>query len=166
MLKNLKTLLLISFFLNFTHSIAAEFCEAYVDESGTYHTSSHCPGPDAVREALNNVYCCGTSTNKYCCSEPTGYFLEHFDIGAFVGGSIAIVIAVIIGIIICCCCCSCCCWKRKETRRRSMRANGPGQSAVAYSTYPANGVARARGPSLFGRIVPLSHIPVIRHLRK
>eukprot|EP00057_Strongylocentrotus_purpuratus_P020332 XP_011674806.1 PREDICTED: protein shisa-3 homolog isoform X2 [Strongylocentrotus purpuratus] len=57
----------------------AEFCEAYVDESGTYHTSSHCPGPDAVREALNNVYCCGTSTNKYCCSEPTGYFLEHFE---------------------------------------------------------------------------------------
>eukprot|EP00057_Strongylocentrotus_purpuratus_P020331 XP_011674805.1 PREDICTED: membrane protein FAM159B isoform X1 [Strongylocentrotus purpuratus] len=75
----LSAFFIISQVLSWVIHTAAEFCEAYVDESGTYHTSSHCPGPDAVREALNNVYCCGTSTNKYCCSEPTGYFLEHFE---------------------------------------------------------------------------------------
>ncbi|XP_063952941.1 uncharacterized protein LOC129256358 isoform X1 [Lytechinus pictus] len=163
-----KTILSVFFItsqlLSWIIQTAGEFCEAYVDDAGTYHTSKHCPGPDAIEDALKNIYCCGSATYKYCCSKPTGYFLEHFNIGAFVGGSIAIVIALIIGIILCCCCCSCCCWKQKQTRRRSMRANGPGQSAVAYSTYPANGVERARGPSLFGRIVPLSHIPVIRHL--
>nr|XP_054750565.1 protein shisa-3 homolog [Lytechinus pictus] len=55
-----------------------EFCEAYVDDAGTYHTSKHCPGPDAIGDALKNIYCCGSATYKYCCSKPTGYFLEHF----------------------------------------------------------------------------------------
>ncbi|XP_071483276.1 uncharacterized protein [Diadema antillarum] len=145
-----------------------EFCEGFVDDHGNHHASFHCPPQGATGGDLDNIYCCGTSTDKFCCSQPTGYFLENFNIGAFVGGSLAIVIAIIICIIICCCCCSCCLCNRRQTRRRSMRGNGVGRSAVAYSTYPVCGggpQARVvRGSRLFGRFVPLAHLPIIRHL--
>ena len=54
--------------------IGGEFCEGYTDGHGVYHSGFQCPLSWEDGSETEEVYCCGTATQKFCCDEPTSNF--------------------------------------------------------------------------------------------
>ena len=91
--------------------IGSEFCTGYTDILGIWNNGFFCPSHSGSNE---NVYCCGTSYHKYCCTKSDQVMeSEHLSPG---GSSVTIIIALMVAVsslillatIISCICCPQC----------------------------------------------------------
>ncbi|KAJ8047607.1 Protein shisa-4 [Holothuria leucospilota] len=95
----------------------AEYCSGYTDDEGTYHAGFHCPLTGA--NSPEDIYCCGTEFDKFCCDTQSNYFLDGLDPAAVIGALLAMLIVFVVCVSLCCCCCSCCLWNRRRNNKRS-----------------------------------------------
>ena len=47
--------------------LGSSYCSGFVDSSGRWNSGFYCP----ETEELISVFCCGSSTDKYCCTKVT-----------------------------------------------------------------------------------------------
>ncbi|XP_037086480.1 protein shisa-2 homolog [Pollicipes pollicipes] len=109
------------------------YCSGYVDSFGKWNNGFACPKLEE-----EPVFCCGTSTYRYCCTTR-----EHTDPGGdantVIGDNLPLVLGVAVGavvtialvtIISCCLCKGCLCYKKR----------GGGKRDSLHSPTAANGV--------------------------
>lgn len=89
--------------------LGSEVCSGYVDSYGKWNAGFFCPSEEVSQSA---VYCCGTSTYKYCCTsrdEPFAFLSEYIAsltlmLGVACGAALVIVIIVVLSCFFCSCC--------------------------------------------------------------
>ncbi|XP_066280806.1 protein shisa-4-like [Branchiostoma lanceolatum] len=114
----------------------AEWCSSYRGWDGIYHSGFNCPDH---HDDHDDIYCCGTSRNKYCCDDcwDKVYGACHRYYGFSVGGKVGVGLAVggflliLIAIGYCC--------RAKQLRQRNHRQTTttvpyPGQEQTQYPT--------------------------------
>ncbi|XP_035677836.1 protein shisa-4-like [Branchiostoma floridae] len=93
---------------------SGERCRGYTDIFGDYHAGFNCP---TSSDFSSETYCCGISSNPYCCSSClfSQYTIScdddilYLSTGAIVGIAVGCIAFVAIIITVCCCCCCACC---------------------------------------------------------
>lgn len=81
--------------------LGAEFCSGYTDVYGKWNTGFYCP-------SLGNgetVYCCGTTTYKYCCTrkdqQPTFGVSQSVVLGSALGAILMLILVTLVSCIVC-----------------------------------------------------------------
>ncbi|XP_071817464.1 uncharacterized protein [Apostichopus japonicus] len=112
-----KFLVVISFLglWQWEHFCEAEYCSGFSDEDGVYQAGFHCP---LLTDSTENLYCCGTEVDKFCCDTNSNSFFSGLDPAAIIGTVLAIVVVLLVCVTLCCCCCSCCIWNRRKNNKR------------------------------------------------
>ncbi|KAF0305542.1 Protein shisa-4 [Amphibalanus amphitrite] len=122
------------------------FCSGYVDSFGKWNNGFPCPRIDD-----EEVFCCGTTTYRYCCSgrvgsdydgdsdRATADFLSE-NLPLVLGVAAGALITLVLVIIISCFYCSCCAGykKRSEAKRDRMYASTSSGVANMYSCSTAS----------------------------
>ena len=54
------------------------YCESYCDEQGFYQPPRWCMSEDVTV----SVFCCGTSTHRYCCTNPDEEVIDNVGVGS------------------------------------------------------------------------------------
>nr|XP_040564155.1 LOW QUALITY PROTEIN: uncharacterized protein LOC121114297 [Lepeophtheirus salmonis] len=138
--------------LNQDHEVVlgSEYCSGYKDPiSNEWHTGFYCPASDESE----NVFCCGSSFRKYCCTKKDKVLQSEIQdltilIGIIVGASAAIMIITLVS----CFCCSCCILykKRNSSSNGSMYRfhNASEHSGVTNMYSLSGGASRTGTPQL------------------
>ncbi|XP_013920806.1 PREDICTED: protein shisa-5 [Thamnophis sirtalis] len=143
--------------------VSSEDCEAYRDPDGDWHSQQTC-----------SKFCCGTCTNRYCCSDlfdknyqilcpwkstlpsfkPEPFKIDpDFDdlyttdySGTFIAIGISIFVVFVVGIILCFTCSCCCLYKACRRRPQPVVTTATTVVQMPYPQQPGVPVAYAGGP--------------------
>jgi len=127
--------------------LGSEYCSGYIDSIGKWNNGFYCPSNDETV----NVFCCGSSLHKYCCTKKDQLLQEEMEgltvvIGILVGASTAL---LLLTIVFCVCCPWCPNYKKLEPEKHRgsvYQLPHPDSSAsgVTHTYSVSNG---ASGPS-------------------
>ncbi|XP_019617208.1 PREDICTED: protein shisa-4-like [Branchiostoma belcheri] len=113
----------------------AERCSGYTEYGGHYRPGFNCPGRYDDRD---EIYCCGTSKNKYCCDDcwDKVYGACHRYYGFSMGGKVGVGLAVS-GFLLILVAIAYCCRAKQLRQRRNQRQTVttvpyPGQEQTQY----------------------------------
>lgn len=112
--------------------LGTEYCSGYTDSFGKWNTGFYCP-------SLGNgelVYCCGTTTYKYCCTKRDEEHRPAVDQTVLLGIVLGVLLAVVLVTLASCFICRRC----LNIRRRRPAVNG-GPLYRMHCSSTASGVA-------------------------
>jgi len=98
--------------------LGSEYCSGYFDSLKNWNNGFYCP---SVEDSID-VFCCGSSTHKYCCTKKDQVIQEEVEsvtilIGIVVGASTALLLLTIVG-------CVCCSWCPLYTKKSHHKNRG------------------------------------------
>jgi len=103
--------------------LGSEYCSGYIDSLGKWNTGFYCPSSDETVD----VFCCGSSVHKYCCTKKDQVIQEELEgltvvIGVLVGASTAL---LLLAIVFCVCCPWCQNYRRKKPDKSKVSVYRP-----------------------------------------
>ncbi|XP_077998919.1 uncharacterized protein LOC144451874 [Glandiceps talaboti] len=123
--------------------MSGSYCSGYWDSDNDYQYGFWCP---SFFDSSDEIYCCGSSTYKYCCStDPDTY------IGLGVAAIVGIVFGVLIpiGLIIACIVACVCCFGNGSSGGRTTTVVGGTQVAAYPQVVTVSSMAQAPPPPYY-----------------
>ncbi|XP_002741172.1 uncharacterized protein LOC100374598 isoform X1 [Saccoglossus kowalevskii] len=133
--------------------VNSDDCSSYYDSNGDYVYSFSCPQSN---DGYSEIYCCGTSSYKYCCDYSTWLSFDYEsdwagDFDDAVGLGISIILGIVFGIIglivliiLCIVACVCCCAQAGQSSSKTTVVHAPNQVSPASPVVVSQSSAQAQ----------------------